>query len=937
MDRTDQSWYKSSVHGWKGIAQRAKEEPAGSDPEATPIRLSMTMMHFPKVMPTLFGVDPTGTTSFIGALNRVAYDDDPSIDCEVAIDEHRIVPGATGTVPMTLPDGYHSMDNPELRFTMIRTYPLTTDWSKFHNTVVPPAYTSYSYGASVDDVNAFSSESFPQKAQWIATVNAGSTPAQQNSNWFPTNTLPLALGWPTKIGAYAMFDFFRWFSDGTIVEEMSREIDYAKFVEKHLAIMSPEESAIFDYKTRANIMQDSTLQQNIRPLEGYMGSWFMSSARVVPEGIEVMTPMTLPLPFYMGPKLPIHFIPNGRLQFALNTNFKTMFDAPMRYFSGFMEMATDSNAVAPPRDLVSTDTQCMPIIGCAISTAIEETVTTEGLSCTMSDGCDATAWAVFSLRAMKLSIRNVESILGDEQTVLMDDGRLMFPACSLFQHGMTVFSRVSKMARRPQDHSDNNTLFIARDQYTKSFIPASMIAGVVKGSPFRPAKLFTVQAGIQTDKGDPGMCEQGISMDDEVYIVFNRAVPIPCALYGAIPGVLITPEDGADRESFPVVLGANVPVGSSIQGDPVWNAQVNNIGFSYMVVLNAPISQMNVESNVPEQVQTVIGTFNNSTYSTAFSPSGSAADSDMVYPTDMRLENVRLGFTARQYKPNVLARLTSAYESPEGIVIGRVAPVMLTYNQTTTGRQIFQFSTFMSSVAYMQFELYRTNSIGLGRERMLPCSPIEEYSLLQGSYKVQSNDGASQAETFGNKFPTGYQDWATGVVNVAVTTGSIGEADHFDRIATCVSNCYAGPVTVNIANLHRMRTWGVHYPMNTSGGMAELRNREDWSFTYTACSQMKFNSNELGYCYSSLRQIVPGLQYVYSVSDCRPYWTGNPGELPSYDFEFLTTLGVTQKTTSSVAFSPTYMMCTVWGKLQFVLQKSHFKSIVPATVVTINS
>lgn len=890
-------------------------------------------------MSARFGVDPTGTTEFIGALRRVALDDDDTLDCEVQIDEHTMVPGSTGTVPMTLPPGYHSMDDPEIRFTLVRRYPLTTDFSAFPLTV------SGLKGLQANDEESLAlfGPTFPGKATWLEGIS-DFPQALQNSLNCPVNGIPLALGWPTKIGAYAMFDYFRWFSGSQIVEETSDEMRFAKFVEKKISTMQPEEASRFDYKVRGNIMQDSFIQQNLKTLDGYSGTWFLNSASVVGDEIEVTTEMTMPLPFFMGPNLPIQFVPDGRLQFSLNTEFYRMFDAPMRFFSGFMDTASDSMLSQEPATVGTNNwyrNTVAPIVGLAFSSLCQLINDEGGLSYQLPETYDATGLVMFNVRALKLTARNVECLMGDESTVLEHEGRRMFPACSLFTNGITVFTRLSKMATfkgKVYDFAPSSemALHVQRDQYVKSIIPASLIAGVVKGSSYRPTRLDTAY-----DLGDTGRDSQAVSADDEVYIVFNSTVPLPCLAYGPTFGIHTEDAEGDDYV-LEVQSGLEARTVENVLQPKFASPQQNTAGMSYMVVLNAPMSVMS-NSQPTESTGLTMGPGYSEDDTTALqagpAPALTVDGTDtMVYPNSVRLENVRLGFTARAYKGHVLKRLTDAYESPEGINIGRIAPVFITYNQTTPGRQQVQFSTFMSQVGFLQFELMRTSQYGLGRDRMLPVAPFAEYSLQQGSYTVQANRGESQMETYGNKFPSALQNWSSGRSYLGVLTGTHGESDHFDRIATCYSNCYAAPVTVNLAALHRLRTWGVYYPMNTTGGMSALRNREDWTFTYTAADEMRFNSNELGFGTLPWSMANGGSEQMWAPSSYLGQYVRLVGADQRDVYQvFDTTAGLNMKLQNGAGFSPTYMVCTVWGKLQFVLQRSFFKTVVPATIVTVNS
>lgn len=881
-------------------------------------------------------IDPTLTSSFIGGLDRFSTENEPHIQMEVAMNEHAMLPGSTCTIPFSVPPDFDVIDYPELRFTLERTFQKTLD------------FVSYNHGDGADptDVQSFGTNRVDQ-----ATIVPYLTGANSTENPFDLN--PLALGWHTKLGAYGMFNYWRLVNArGEIIDECSTELQAAKFVEKEVARATEEELQIFDFKARTNICQDTTVQANIRPGEGLMGAYYFSSFREDGDNIIFTTEMTVPLPFFMGKNYLSSFLGPCELQVSMNGEFDRAFTADMRFYSGFMETAVDG-AFFNGNQNPSPSHEKHMITGVWASTTNYITPGTtpgaDALSYEIPSNMDATGFVVFMCRGLKLTTRDLEAIIGNEscQGTVSDYAGVYRDcqfACPFFSNGFDVFTKLSKLVVKSEEVGPNYG-HVLRDQYIRHHVNGSNIAAVLKSNP----------NSCTFDVSVPPLhySESSISDDDCVYIIFKTAIQFYCWMYGPVPGVVSFYQDDTLHDYAPVTSGVEVSeltVMDTTGEDPVagptvcgWFPQQSNIGFSYIVVSNPPTGFVMPEVDEPraDVAPTPGGSFDaagNLIYSEQL------FTQNIVYPSNVTIENVRLGYVARKLSGGVKQILTEQFKG-EGIKLKRVAPIFASLNQTTKGSQQFKFSSFQGMIGFLQFELYRMERTKvLGSERMLPCLPFEKYQLQWGSYTVQSSMPDIQPESYGNRLPMTISDWANDNTVLVMTTGSAGESDIYENIKTSWSNCFSTPKSVNLAALHRLRTTGVYYAMNAMGGMTPMRAREDWTFTYNAAFDHWFNSVDLGqsYLYSVEKTLIPNAapvqvnnQCIYGMNNVTgPTNTYTWGE--SLGYFNLTNFNTTASFYSSHPSTPTLLVCTIWCEREYVLQNSRFSGIT-AAIVTTNS
>lgn len=870
-------------------------------------------------------LDPTLTSVFIGGLNRRTTQETPRIQMEVSVNELVLKPGSTCTVPLTVPPGFHVMDQPELRFTLERTFPFGADFSFLNRTF---------NGSTIANLQQFADVRLSDSAAVGAFLNG------QNTNGAMIDLNPYALGWHTGLGVYGMFDYFRAINTrGEIIDECSDNLTAAKWVEKQIATASEDDLQLLDLKMRTNICQDTTIQQNIRPATGLSGTYYFSSYRAEGTNIVFSTELSVPLPFFMGKHLYTHFLGPCELQTSLTSSMNMAFHADMKFWTGFMETAVDmgfkgdvpkvQNSYTDPITSVVIHSLCTPVANPNFAS--------------LPQNSDASAVCTFFCNALKLSTTDLEAIVGNE-SCRNPTSPTYYPHCQWFSTGFDLFTKVTKLgslttsaANTASFDADPHAGHVLRDQWIRHHVCGSNVLAVVKGSSMDP----TTNALPILPTTVP---ESIVSDDDSVYVIFKNPLPLYAFLYrtnifmfdpaGNAPANIAGPL-GAGYGAFGNTPTTGVPQG--IGALPT----INTIGMSYVLVQNAP-SGFTPNSNADVMVAPAMVTTNMDALGERVLAAPVPPPVSIIYPADITVSNCRLAFTARKLSDSVLQTMTDAFHSG-GIRLKKIAPVFVTYNQTTSGTQQFKFSTFQTDVGFLQFQQYRFDNFGLGQERMLGTNGYRQYSLQQGSYTVQSSQVDTQSETFGNKFPLSVTDWSTGYTTLGFTTGSCGEVDHFTNIRNAWANCYNTKQVVNVAALHRMRTNGVYYAMNTIGGISKLRPREDWTFTYVSESSQWWNSIDLGIGFLASQQtaaavaanarvyVQPLLNKFLCTYQAPNYLLANWAQLNP-----ISTYKTHVQMISGTVPSPTLNICTIWCAREYVLSPNGLTGNT-AAILTVNS
>jgi hypothetical protein len=851
-------------------------------------------------------IDPSGITAFLGPVTNQSVEDGQAILVELPTREITLHPGGTYSVPLITP-GFHKLKGVTLRGTLVRKYPNWIPDMAAYNNPQNTLGTPTTVADVLTDPNA-NETSIPN----ITAVQASLGTLQVSQAGFNLN--PLALGFPTKLGAMNMFTYRLVTETGRVIDETSDEQRIAKFVEKNAATLPPAQFQLFDIMAKTNMCQDQVIDAGIRPRRGLRGSIELSSAYVSKGELVVMTEFNIPIPLFLGDDWPTVFMGNPRLEITMNPDPRAMFSATSRTFTSYMTTATEA-VWNQPLNTASKSTKCITQMSfCPVRGSVASA---------LPNGYDAVATLNVNISSIKLTTSDLESIIGNESTWVVDSsGNVSYPQCEIFRTGLDVFTRMVKCSHTTTTDSSQ---FILREQYVHSHIPASQIVAIIPGTSYVP--------GTTATPGDPGMQESANSDDASVFIVLANDIMVSSLVYGSTPGALVGTTFTSD---YP---GNETLFTSKPEGGP-WIPH-EDIGIELILKTNVPNTSFDNADGVPTTYNP-IGTNKGA----AMIPQYPNTDVPVtpIYPTSVTIEHCRLAASKMRLDENVFNTLNREFLGNYGLRMYRSTPVQTVFNTVSSGVHQFLFTLYNTRLAFLQFENFRPYDQRYGVDRMLPVAPFSQYRLFDGSNLVQESTPDTQFESFGYKYPMtlSNNDNST-ALPTAMLSGSIGEEDLYAQMRIAWRNAFIARPSINLSMLHSIRShWGVFYALNTLDGLVELPGQTTFRFEFQVRDTLYPNSHDMGIftsgplckkLESSSNFVAPFFPFTFGAYEASP-----PALTQLATQSVITTLESPPLSiqTANVGI-PTPMTVTAWGATEWVFKQSGVKTSTPTTVVTINS